>query len=212
MKKISLPFKMNRASFIIAAMLALAVAALSASVALAHDRRTVGKYELVVGFLTEPAYVNQVNGIDFRVTNKDTSKPVEGVEKTVNAEILVGGKTLSVPLKTRFGQPGAYASYFMPTKAGAYIFHFTGDIEGTKLDEKFESGPGRFNDVEDTAPLQFPEKLADNAAQIEAAQGAAAQVKAAQSAAGSAQTIAYVGIAVGVLGVILGAFGLMKKK
>ena len=196
---------MSRTMFVNASLLALVVTLLSLDIAMAHERRTLGKYQLVVGFLNEPAYLNQMNGIDLRVTNTETNKPVEGLEKTVKAEVIVGGKTLAVNLASRFGQPGAYAGYFMPTKPGAYIFHFVGDIEGLKFDEKFESGPGRFGEVEDTAALQFPEKLADPS-------GATAQIKAAQDAAASAQTLAYVALAVGVIGVILGALGFTKKK
>ena len=192
-------------SMLYALLLAIGLMLVTASLALAHERRTVGKYQLVVGFLDEPAYVNQPNAIDFRVTNTETNKPVEGVEKTVKAQVIVGGKTLPLVLETRFGQPGAYAAHFVPTKAGAYIFQFTGDIEGTKLDEKFESGPGRFNDVQDTAALQFPEKLGDPVAM-------SAQLKAAQDAAASAQTLAYAGIALGVIGTATGVLGWMKKK
>ncbi len=187
-----------------ALVLALGLTLLVAQSASAHERRTVGKYEFVVGFINEPAYVNQPNAIDLRVTNTETKNPVEGLEKTVNAEVIFGGKTMPVQLRTRFGQPGAYAGDFFPTKAGTYIFHFTGSIEALKIDEKFESGPGRFNDVQDTTPLQFPEKLADPVA-------AAAQLKAAQDAASRAQTVAYVGVTLGVLGVILGALGLRRK-
>lgn len=192
-------------SILSAFALAIGLTLLFTSLAFAHERRTVGKYQLVVGFLNEPAYINQVNGIDVRVTNTETNKPVEGVEKTVKAEVIVGGKTLALPLASRFGQPGSYAAYFIPTKAGAYIFHFSGDIEGTKLEEKFESGPGRFSDIEDTAALQFPEKLGNPI-------DTTAQVQAAQAAAANSQTIAYVGVALGVLGTILGVLGLSKKK
>lgn len=192
-------------SWIFSLILAVSLMLLFVTDASAHERRTVGKYQLVVGFVNEPAYVYQINAIDFRVTNTETNKPVEGLEKSVKSEVIVGGKTLPVTLAARFGQPGSYAGYFLPTKTGTYIFHFTGDIEGTKLDERFESGPGRFGDVEDTVALQFPEKLADPVA-------TASQVKAAQDAAATAQAVAYVGLAAGVIGVILGALGFTKRK
>ncbi len=184
--------------------LALGLTLLVTQSASAHERRTVGKYQFVVGFLNEPAYTNLPNGIDLRVTNTETNKPVEGLEKTLKAEVISGSKTMPVELQTRFNQPGAYAGYFVPTKAAAYIFHFTGDIEGLKIDEKFETGPGRFEEPEDTIKLQFPEKLP-------APLDMATQLKAAQDAASSAQTVAYVGVALGVLGVILGALGLRRK-
>lgn len=192
-------------SMICALVLALGLTLGTASLALAHERRAVGKYDFVVGFLNEPAYVNEVNSIDLRVTNHETTKPVEGLDKTVKVEVLVGGRTLPLNLSARFGQPGAYNAYFLPTKVGSVIFHFTGDIEGQKLDEKFESGPGRFGDVEDTTPLQFPEKLADPGT-------VAVQAQAARDAAASAQTIAYIGLALGAIGTALGIAGWVRKK
>lgn len=35
--------------------------------ALAHETRTVGTYQLVVGFFVEPAFEGQKNGLDLRV-------------------------------------------------------------------------------------------------------------------------------------------------
>jgi hypothetical protein len=185
--------------------MALGLAALFAQAALAHERRTVGKYDFVVGFLGEPAYVNQPNSIDLRVSNTETKKPVEGLEKTLKAEVMFGGSVMPLTLTARFGAPGAYNGNLIPTKAGTYIFHITGDIEGQKIDEKFESGPGRFSNIEDTAPLQFPVKVS---APLEIA----ANVKSAQDAAASAQTFGFIGIGVGVLGVIVGALGWMRRQ
>lgn len=188
----------------VAFALVIALTLLLVQIASAHERRVVGKYQFVVGFLNEPAYLGVPNGIDLRVTNAETNKPVEGLEKTVKAKVIYGGKNLEPALAARFGQPGAYAGYFVPTKTGAYIFQFTGDVEGFKIDEKFESGPGRFGEPEDTSALQFPEKVTDP---LELTK----QVQAAQAAASSATTLGYVGIGVGVLGVILGALALRKK-
>src|SRR5512135_2012048 len=105
------------------------------SAALAHERRTVaGKYQFVVGFLNEPAVADQMNGIDLRISTSD-GKPVEGLEQTLKAEVIVGGgaRTAQLPLQARFGQPGSYAAYFIPTRDGSYIFHFTGTIEGAPI-------------------------------------------------------------------------------
>ncbi|MBI2322865.1 MAG: hypothetical protein HYU88_12445 [Chloroflexi bacterium] len=57
---------------------------------LAHERRPVaGKYQLVVGFLNEPAFAGQMNGIDLRVTvPAEGDKPIEGLEKTLKATVI----------------------------------------------------------------------------------------------------------------------------
>ena len=203
MKTLSLGRGSHRFTLMLVVLWALVLA--GTGIALAHEVRTVGKYKFVVGFINEPALLNQPNSIDLRVSISDTAKPVEGLDKTLKAEVMNGASTIPLALSARFGQPGAYNAHFIPTRAGTYIFHFTGQIEGTNIDEKFESGPGRFGDVEDTSSMQFPVKVPPPAE-------LAAQLKSAQDAAASAQTLAYVGIALGVVGLIVGGLGFMRRK
>ena len=177
----------------------LGISLLLPAAASAHEQRDVGKYHFSVGFLNEPAFSDQMNGIDLTVTTTADKKPVEGVEKSLKAEVIVGGNAKSMPieLRTRFGQPGKYAGYFMPTANGAYQFHFSGTIEGDAVDQRFESGPGRFDDVQPLTPLQFPNKQADPAAL--------------QRTADQARLLAVVGIALGVLGVAFGLRGWRRR-
>ena len=205
MKTLLLGRGSHRLTLLLGVLLALVLALAGTGVALAHESRVVGKYKFVVGFLNEPALLNEPNSLDFRVTVSDTAKPVEGLDKTVQAEVIYGASTMPLALSARFGQPGAYNAFFIPTRPGTYIFHFTGQVEGTNIDEKFESGPGRFNDVTDTSTMQFPVK-------VPAPADMAAQLKAAQDAASSAQTMAYIGIGIGVLGLIVGGLGFMRRK
>lgn len=57
--------------------------------ALAHESRDVGKYQFVVGFLVEPAYEGQKNGLDLRVrvpaAASATSTPAAGATATPSA-------------------------------------------------------------------------------------------------------------------------------
>jgi hypothetical protein len=151
----------------IAAAIAMVVASLGifAGPAAAHDRRTVGPYTFVVGWIVEPAYVNELNALDLTVTETATAKPVEGLEKSLRATIVSGGGSAvrDLTIAARYGQPGKYQAQVVPTRAGDYTFRITGTIGTTKIDEKFESGPGRFDGVEDIAPLQFPNAVPSNA-------------------------------------------------
>lgn len=179
----------------------------------AHESRDLGggKYKAVVGFLNEPAYQGQLNGLDFTVTsatekNADgTAKPIEGLEKTLKAQVLADGKTLDLTLQSRFNMPGKYAAYFMPTVAGQYRFRVYGDINGEKIDETFESGPGRFSDIAAITPLQFPNAVAAAPADLQA------QLDAAKSAASTAQMIAIGGVVVGVLGLVVGIAAFLRR-
>jgi hypothetical protein len=136
-----------------------------ASPAAAHERRAVGPYTFVVGWIVEPAYVGQLNALDLTVTETASTKAVEGLEKTLKANLIAGGGSATRPLSiaARFGLPGKYQGQVLPTKVGDYTFHITGTVGTMTIDEKFESGPGRFGAIEDIAPLQFPDRVASDA-------------------------------------------------
>jgi hypothetical protein len=149
--------------FAIAAAIAVVVASLGilSMPAAAHERRAVGPYTFVVGWIVEPAYVGQINALDLTVTETASTKPVEGLEKTLKADLVTGGAAATMPLTiaARFGLPGKYQGQVLPTKTGDYTFHITGTVNTTAIDEKFESGPGRFGGIEDVTALQFPAKV-----------------------------------------------------
>jgi hypothetical protein len=185
----------------------LAVSLLLPGIASAHEQREVGPYHFAVGFLNEPSIVDQMNGLDLTITTAADKKPVDGADKTLKAEVIVGGnaKVMPLPLTARFGMPGKYAAYFMPTAAGSYIFHISGTINGASVDQRFESGPGRFDDVQPMAPLQFPEKLADPA-------DVQAQVAGAQAAASQGRALGIAGVVVGLIGIVAGGAALAAAR
>lgn len=149
-------------SFVAATLVVVSSFAIYAGTASAHERRMVGPYQLVVGWLNEPAYVGLVNSLDLRVsdTRVTPAKAVEGLEKTLTVDLQSGGLApLPLAVAARFGTPGAYNGYVMPTTTGTYTFTIKGKIESQDVNEKFESGPGRFGDIESTTALQYPNKV-----------------------------------------------------
>jgi hypothetical protein len=203
--------------------------------ALAHERRMVGEYEIVVGFLVEPAIEGEKNGVDLRVRipageEDGDPTPVEGVQETLVVEIthVATGITKDAELRAIFGDPGHYTADMILTAPGQYQFHFTGSIGDQEVDEVFISGE-TFSDVHPSAEFQFPEQLpaarelesaargAQDAANasadsITAAQDSATEAQsaaaAAEEAAASAQSTATIALVVGALGVLVGAGGL----
>lgn len=156
-------------SRLLAAVAAVAVVvssfAVNTNVALGHERRAVGPYTFVVGWIIEPAYVDAANGLSLDVAEVSSARPVDGLEKTLHAEVIVGGgaKRLVLNLASDEATPGHYEGNFIPTKAGDYIFHIFGDVGSTKVDERFESGPNTFDGAVSTDQLQFPDKVPANA-------------------------------------------------
>src|SRR5215210_6622444 len=167
----------------------------------AHERRTVGDYTFVVGFLKEPAFEGETNGIDLRITRGE--QPVEGAEKTLKAEAVVGGNAMLIELHPRFRMPGAYDGDFVPTRVGSYTFRFSGTVDGAPVDERFESGPGRFNDVQVVAPLQFPDKV-PSGAELQRS------LVAADGRAATATALAVAGLLTGLAGLGLAAWTLAR--
>ena len=154
----------------IAGLMVATLMALAPALASAHEHRDVagGKYTMIVGFLDEPAFTTVKNGLDLRVSattagtptptsdDEAAGTPVEGLEKTLKAEVIYGDQKMDLTLEPAFGAAGAYEAWFFPMAAGDYSFHIYGDIEGTAIDETFTSSPEGFSSVLDRAQYEFP--------------------------------------------------------
>jgi hypothetical protein len=180
----------------IAMLLALLVAP---SISLAHERRTLanGKYDVVVGWDVEPAYANQKNAAGIRISKagSNPAEPITGAEKTLSVDIRQGATTRTFPLRAVFGQPGYYLADLLPTRDGDYQLTFKGSIGEDQINEKFDTADGKFNKVEASTDLQFP-VAAPDAVQMNA------DLQAARTTAAAAQTMATIGVGVGVLALL----------
>lgn len=178
------------------AMLAAAVVLLlNASIASAHEHREVGEYTLVVGFSAEPALVDEPNGLSLTVhQGGEDGTPVEGLVDTLQAEIIYGGETMQLELRSRFGESGAYTADVIPTETGTYSFRIFGAIEGNEIDETFTGGPNTFAEVESKDSISFP---------------AGAERDAAAGDDDNSNTLAIAGIVLGSLGLLAGIAGVM---
>jgi hypothetical protein len=138
----------------------------------AHETRAIadGQYQIVIGFMNEPVFAGDKSGLEFWVTEisaatpaagadeETEGTPVEGLDETLQAEIIYEDQTMALPLTATWDEPGGYYSVFFPSAAGGdYTFRIYGDIDGTEIDETFTSGPETFGPVEDPAPLRFPQ-------------------------------------------------------
>ena len=173
-------------------------------VALAHERRTLGagKYDVVVGWDVEPAFVGEKNAASIRISKAGTNpaEAVTGAERTLKVDIRQGAQTKTFDLRAVFGQPGYYVADIIPTRDGDYVWTFNGAIGDDKVAEKFDTADGKFNAVERATRLEFP-LTAPDPVQV------TTDIQSARSAAESAQTVAWLGVGVGILG-LLAATGL----
>lgn len=178
------------------------------STADAHERREVGNYTFVVGFLNEPALLNEPNSLDLRISNTASTEPVEGLAETLNVTVSAQGQEMELELRARFNTPGAYNGYFMPTAAGEYTFHVTGTIEGNAIDETFSSGPDTFSNV--NPPVGFPAAYGGDSAAVSSLEARVLSLENADSDGGSGSTLGLVGIVLGAVALGVGGMAFMR--
>ncbi|MGZ8582603.1 MAG: hypothetical protein ACXWZF_12115 [Actinomycetota bacterium] len=216
---------MGRSTFGRAALAATAAGLilLPTTSALAHGEAGEGDLVLTIGFADEPAYAGLPNAAQLRVEHD--GEPVNDMKPgDVQVEVSFGDET-SEPMDLEpwfffeggelvFGEPGEYRADFVPSQPGKYTFHFTGTIEGEKIDEEMTSGPDTFSVVEDVATASFPAVDAPSNDELatridEESSRVADGVAAAEAAAASAEDAASSARTVGMVGVVLGAIGII---
>ena len=200
--------------------------AFSAGTASAHELKHVGKFNFLVGFGNEPAFLGQQNFVQAFFSYASNGKPVTNIGSSLKVAVEWGNHSMNVQLVPSFdpdsglGTVGEYDAYFFPTALGKYTFHFTGSLQGQKIDESFTSGPDTFALVTDPTTVEFPNKVPTLSqvsqrlqAEIPRLQAEAAAAKSdASSQASTAKTFGIVGIVVGGLGLIVAIVALTRKR
>lgn len=193
----------------------------------AHEGREVGGFHFVVGWGEEPAYAGFKNSVQLMLSDR-SDKPVADLGDTLKVEVIFGSEKKSVPLEPNFelgefGEPGDYRAWLIPTRAGSYTFHFTGNVKGQNIDEKFTSSDKTFDDLKEPTDVQFPAKDPSNAQLSERLQRDTTRLQKEDEAraqtlrsylTGKANLATYLAIAAGVLaivGLILGFVGMRRR-
>jgi hypothetical protein len=210
---------------------ALATATLLvAAPALAHTTKDAGPYKLTFGWRDEPAYTGAENAVQLFVKDAKGNPVDDPGSKGLTVGITTGSgataKTSSpMALKSAFdpdtgrGTHGEFDAPILPTAAGTYTFHITGDINGTAVDVSAASSDKTFADVTDPTDIEFPVQtqtlpqlssaITTLQSRVASAQSAAS---AAKSSANSSKTVAISAILVAVvLGIVALVAGRRRK-
>jgi len=204
---------------------ALAIVLGLAAPASAHQVVTVGKYQLTIGWNTEPTYSGQPNAVYLGVKDKATLKPVDDIGDSLRVVVGTGNQSspplepqLSFDEDTGLGAHGVFTAPIIPTAPGVYTFHFTGSINGQTINQTFKSSGSTFDDVVDPSTAQFPVKvpapaeLSTNVARLNArVADATSKASTAHDDASTATTLAIVALVVGgglgIAGIVIGLRG-----
>jgi hypothetical protein len=147
-----------------------------APVASAHERDTfkIGSkyYVLTVGSLNEPFVVDNISGVDLRVsqvtgpagagTGKETGKgtPVRGLEQTLKVELVAGDKKETLSFDPSDEAPGSYAANFIPTVQTTYSYRIFGTINGSPVNLTFTCVAGEISETtEDNSQLKVSDTI-----------------------------------------------------
>jgi hypothetical protein len=199
--------------------LAVIAGLLVASAMSAHVVKTVGPYQVAIGWVREPTYVGQQNAVQLVIKNAQ-GNPVDDLSADdLKVVVSTGGKNSS-PMSlaptfdedTGLGIPGDYEAPIIPTAPGAYTFHVTGTIHQTAIDETVTSSESTFESAIAPTDIEFPAALpamgnvATHLDRLDARVGDART--AAHDARSAATQALLVGLVVGGIGLVVGVVAL----
>lgn len=194
----SLGHKRRGAAFTLSAvLLALVFIMVGTRTALAHTRVEIGPYAVVVGWQVEPPIVGERNALTVEVTREEQA--VEGVEATLNVEVLYAGRSFRANLNPT-ATPGLYTAEILPTVRGQYEVRLFGTLGDLEVDEVVEP-----EEIFPADRIQFPEPLPD-------ARALQQDVAALEAELQTARALATAGASAGALGLILAAFALLRRR
>jgi hypothetical protein len=126
---------------------------LHAQPAHAHESITIGDYQIVVGWASEPPVAGQMNAIEIHVssTSTGTEQPVEDIS-SLTMSVSYGGQQKSLTLEP-LGEdaPGGFSALLVPTVAGEYRLTFGGRLGDTPVDAETH-----VQEVQPAETLAFP--------------------------------------------------------
>lgn len=193
----------------------------------ARERRSLldGRFELIVGFLDEPPFEGEPNGLYLRVTDFQEPTPTPDPEVTpppvpeatvdaepppapvtaFEAEVRYGDQTRLLPLARDANDPTIYRAEFVPTQPGDYTFRIFGTLDGVEFDEEFRSSGNTFPGVTGIGDTQFP-------SEIPAGQGLLDAFASAEEDADRARVFGVVGVLLGVVGLLAGGLSIVLSR
>lgn len=151
----------------LAGLLLLAPAATAHATAYNTGNSASYQVRFVYGNLYEPVSTFQKTGLDLGVFDAK-GNPITGLDAIdhdnkaianppIRVTLTYSGQTLDLTpeFKAQFGKPGWYSHPLIYTKAGAYVLHVTGTINGTAVDQAIQPA----HPVEDSTDEMFPAKV-----------------------------------------------------
>lgn len=208
--------------FIALSLIALLFSVGITSQAFAHTTVEVDKFEIEVGWGTEPPVVGFRNDFVFQISEPGDSPGLKmGIKnafKNLSATAKFGGVTKVLDIGSD-PRPGHYFSHVIPTKTGSYTILLDGEIDGIPINVEIP-----VEDVESTAVLDFPPTTTSSSNQdvaslksaVSSLQQDVSSLKSGKgievSAESSSYDFAVLGLSIAAAAIILSIIALLKRK
>jgi hypothetical protein len=167
---------------------------------LAHERKTAGAIDLVIGWGDEPAFTGARNSVV--VTLSDRTGPVK-IPAALSVEIVFGSERMTLPLEPVANRPHEYQAWVVPTRAGTYTFHVTGKVGTQPVDVTSTCSDQTFHCVVDATDIQFPAKDPTVAQLSDRLERGLPRADRANEAATSANRLAILALVLSIVGVLM---------
>ena len=185
----------------IASIVALAMSVVVSPSANAHERKTAGSYQLVIGWADEPAFSGMKNAVEIDLADRAGAPVTDLGGGSLSVEVIYGDQRVTLPLRPVRQPPGKYRAWLVPTRAGAYTFHISGTVKGEALDVSSTCSEATFACVTDAAELQFPAKDPSPGQLADRMSRGLPRAEQAASAAGVARLIAFTAMALAAVAI-----------
>lgn len=129
----------------------------------AHQVDSVGDYRVEIGWMNEPAFSKETNGIELYISELDKELPLEeqqfdptkgidDLEDTLKMELVFKGEKIKLPIFNAHNVKGKYYTLVDPTVPGYYQLNILGKINDTVVSKSLH--PPK---VDDRSFIEFPE-------------------------------------------------------
>jgi hypothetical protein len=174
-----------------------------ASAAAAHVTQSSGQFEVEMGWGNEPPIASSENFVEVGVA-RGGGAPVAVPAGALSVEVGFGEGGVTLPLAPT-DDPGSLRADLTPTRPGTYGFHVTGTVEDQMLDVRATCSETTFECVKASAGTEFPVKDPSSGELAERLAREAARVEAASNQADSAKNTATLALAAAALALGLAA-------
>ena len=188
-----------------------------------HTEDSVGDYRLQIGWMNEPVVSGETNGIELFVSPLEPGIEFEdqvfkdgisGLSKTLKMQLILEDQKITLPLKEDHNIPGKYYAFVNPTVAGSYQANILGNIGETTV--SLSMHPPK---VDERSYIEFPEssdltlnQLIDGHTAVVGEVNDLKESVDLLEKSNSQDSIGYVGISLGIIGIVIASIALSKIK